>query len=840
MRLALFRVTEDEHKFLFSRHHLLLDRWSRAVLLKDLFAVYDALSGGREPILDVPRPYGDYIAWLAQQDTSAAENFWRTSLAGFTEPTGFAVERKTGRRIGAEEDYADQRIQLSEVATENLQTFARQHRLTLNTLVQGAWALLLSRYSGADDVVFGVTMAGRPTDLSGVESMVGLFINTLPMRVQAPATVSVLTWLRELQERQAALQQYEYSSLIDIEGWSEVPGGVPLFNSILVFENLPVSSSFQAGGGLEMQSDRGIGSITDYPITVLVMPGSRLTVQIVYERARFEKATISRMVGHLATLLENMAANPDQRLEEVLLLTESERRQILGEWNQTRVEDEKDRCIHELFAAQVEKTPDAVALVSGTERLTYRELNERANQLAHYLKQLGVGPEVLVGVFMERSVEMIVGLLGILKAGGAYIPLDPTYPLERLRFMVQDARLLVMLTQKRLSESLPGSDAKVVCMDRDWREIAHESTVNPVSEVGAGNLAYLIYTSGSIGEPKGVAIEHASTVAFINWARRTFSREELSGVLASTSICFDLSVFELFATLSCGGKVILAEDALQLPTLKAREEVKLINTVPSAMAELVRLGGLPQSLETVNLAGEPLRTELVRQIYQQPGVKRVYDLYGPSEDTTYSTFALRSPDQPATIGRPISNTRTYILDRSFQPVPVGVPGELYLGGAGLVRGYFGRPELTAERFVPDPFGPEPGQRLYQTGDLVRYADDGNIEYLGRADHQVKIRGYRIELGEIEAVISSQPGVRDTVVLARENEPGDKRLVAYVVPGLKDSGVEASADEGLQSEQLSRWQAIWDETYREKSSASDPTFNITGWNSSYTGQPIRRW
>lgn len=838
MRLALFRVAENEYKFLFSRHHLLLDRWSRALLLKDFFVIYDAMSEGRQPSLEPPRPYGDYIAWLAQQDATAAEDFWKDSLRGFAEPTPFVVDRRTDRAIGAEKEYADRRIQLSETVTENLQSFARQHRLTMNTLAQGAWALLMSRYSGAEDVVFGVTMAGRPAGFFGVESMVGLFINTLPLRVQVPPTAPVLTWLKDLQERQAELQQYEYSSLLDIHGWSDVPRSEPLFESIFVFENLPVGSSFQTSTGtLDMRSERGIGSITDYPLTVLVIPGSRLTVQMVFDRSRFEEATIDRMLGHLDILLASMVADPEQRLDEVLLLTESERRQILDTWNETKIEYEKDRCIHELFEAQVEKTPKAIALVGEDERLTYLELNQRANQLAHYLTKSGVGPESLVGVFMERSVEMIVGLLAILKAGGAYVPLDPTYPQERIRFTVDDARLSVVLTQERLAPSLPASAAEVVCVDREWQKITREVTANPINKATSGNLAYLIYTSGSTGKPKGVAIEHASVVAFLDWAQRTFSPEELSGVLASTSICFDLSVFEMFVPVSCGGKVILAEDALQLPILKAKAEVKLINTVPSAMAELVRLGGLPEALETVNLAGEPLRTSLVRQIYQQPGVKRVLDLYGPSEDTTYSTFALRASDQPATIGRPISNTRVYILDRALQPVPIGVAGELYLGGCGLVRGYFNRPELTAERFIADPFSVEPGQRLYRTGDLVRYASDGSIEYLGRVDHQVKIRGYRIELGEIEGVINEHPGVRETVVLAREDEPGDRRLVAYVVPGVKEAGIESALNETYQSEQVSQWQAVWDETYREEVSSPEPVFNIIGWNSSYTGKPI---
>ncbi|MEP6703341.1 MAG: amino acid adenylation domain-containing protein [Acidobacteriota bacterium] len=837
VRLALFRVADNEHKFLLSRHHLLLDRWSRALLVKDFFVIYDALSDGRQPILEPSRPYGEYIAWLAQQDTSAAESFWRKSLSGFLEPTSFVVDRKTDQTIGTEKEYSDRRIQLSESVTEKLQTFARQHRLTMNTLAQGAWALLLSRYSGTDDVLFGVTMAGRPAGLSGVESMVGLFINTLPLRVELTPTASVLTWLRDLQERQAALQQYEYSSLLDIHGWSDVPRSEPLFESIFVFENLPVGSSFQTGSGaLEMVSDRGIGSITDYPLTVLVVPGSKLHVQMVFDRSRFAEATVDRMLGHLTTILVSLVANPDQRLDELSLLTQSERRQILDEWNQTQVDYEKDRCIHELFEAQVEKTPEAIALVGEDERLTYLDLNQRANQLAHYLMGSGVGPESLVGVFMERSVEMIVGLLAIVKAGGAYVPLDPTYPQERIRFTVDDAGLSIVLTQERLAARLPASDARMVCVDRDWQKIRREPAANPVNKATSGNLAYLIYTSGSTGKPKGVAIEHRSVVAFLEWALGNFSREELDGVLASTSICFDLSVFEMFVPLSCGGKVILAEDALQLPTLKAKAEVKLINTVPSAMTELVRLGGLPNNLATVNLAGEPLRTSLVNQIYQQRGVRRVFDLYGPSEDTTYSTFALRSPDQPETIGKPISNTRTYVLDGHLQPVPIGVAGELYLGGAGLVRGYFDRPELTAARFIADPFSVEPGQRLYRTGDLVRYASDGSIEYLGRVDHQVKIRGYRIELDEIEMVINGHPGVRETVLLAREDEAGDRRLVAYVVPGLK-AGTESAVNEDYQSEHVAQWQSVWDETYREEVSSTDQAFNIIGWNSSYTGEPI---
>jgi amino acid adenylation domain-containing protein/FkbH-like protein len=458
------------------------------------------------------------------------------------------------------------------------------------------------------------------------------------------------------------------------------------------------------------------------------------------------------------------------------LLTETERHQILVEWNNTAKDYPHDLCLHQLIEAQVERTPEAVALILGTERITYRELNARANQLAHHLRGLGVGPELLVAICMERSVEMVIGLLAVLKAGGAYVPLDPSYPKDRLTFILEDARASVLLTQGRLMSELPPHQSRVLCLDTLDTEA--ESGQNPGAGATARNLAYVIFTSGSTGRPKGVAIEHGSVVAFAEWARTTFTAEELAGVMFSTSICFDLSVFELFVTLSCGGKVILAANALQLPVLPAVSEVTLINTVPSAMAELVRGDRLPPAVLTVNLAGEPLTALLVDKIYQNSSVRKVYDLYGPSEDTTYSTFALRTVGGIATIGRPIANTQAYLLDEQLQPVPIGATGEVCLGGKGLARGYLNRPELTAEKFVPNPFSRHAGARLYRTGDRARYFPDGNIEFLGRLDHQVKIRGFRIELGEIEAVLESTAGVRQAVVMARE-AAGQKKLVAYV-------------------------------------------------------------
>ena len=437
-----------------------------------------------------------------------------------------------------------------------------------------------------------------------------------------------------------------------------------------------------------------------------------------------------------------------------------------------------------LFAAQAERRSEAIAVSCRGETLTYGELAVRANQLAWYLRRHGVGPEVRVGVCVERSPAMVVALLGIVQAGGAYVPLDPGYPAARLRFMLTDAGVSVLVTETALTGTLGSYDGVVVCLDRD-AEIISRERAGPVPEsAGPDNLAYVIYTSGSTGMPKGVAVMHRSTVALLDWAREVFSPEELRGILASTSICFDISVFELFVPLCCGGRVILAENLLQLGTLPEANEIMLVNTVPSVLNGYLQVGRLPVSVRTVSLAGEPLPRALVQRLYEIPSIKSVFNLYGPSEDTVFSTFALssREDEHAPPIGRPVTNTDVYVLDKDLTPVPVGVVGELYIGGAGLARGYLGRPALTAERFIPHPYSTRPGARLYRTGDLVRYRPDGNLEFLGRGDHQVKVRGFRIELGEIEAALAKHPAVGACVVVAREDTPGEKQLVAYVVTG----------------------------------------------------------
>jgi amino acid adenylation domain-containing protein/non-ribosomal peptide synthase protein (TIGR01720 family) len=793
MRLNLIQLDAAAYQFIWSYHHLLLDGWSLPLVLKEVFDYYEAICQGKNLRHEPSSPYRNYIAWLQKQDLGQAEIYWQQKLQGFTAPTSLMVDKSL---IGQEQhsSYSEQEIYLPQTVTNALESFARRHQLTLNNLVQGAWAVLLSRYSGEADVVFGATVSGRPPTLVGVESMVGLFINTLPVRVIISENEELLPWLKDLQAQQVECEQYSYTPLVEIQNWSEIPRGMSLFESLVVFENYPVDASVQEqNGSLEVSGVRGMEQ-TNYPVTVLAIPGQELTVKMSYDTSRFEAATISRMLGHFQTLLEGFVTNQNQQLRELSLLTPDEQQQLLIEWNTTQTDYPQNLCIHELFAVQVKRTPDAVAIVFENQQLTYTELNHRANQLAHYLQSLGVKADVLVGICVKRSLEMVVGLLGILKAGGAYVALDPDYPQERLSYTLRDSQLSVLLTQEQLVDKLPQHQAQVVCLDENWQELAKFPTTNLQSFVQPTNLAYVLYTSGSTGKPKGVAIEHKSPVALITWAKEVFTPQQLAGVLASTSICFDLSVFELFVPLSWGGKVILAENALHLPTLPAAEQVTLINTVPSAISELIRVNGIPAGVSTVNLAGEPLQNQLVQQIYQQEAVKYVFNLYGPSEDTTYSTFALIPKGATVTpsIGRPISNTQAYILDQNLQPVPIGVPGELHLGGAGLARGYLNRPDLTQERFINSkfkiPYGNAKGvqnsklesERLYKTGDLARYLPDGNIEYLGRIDNQVKIRGFRIELGEIETILNENPAVFQAVVIAREDDPGVKRLVAYLV------------------------------------------------------------
>ncbi len=784
LRVGVVRMAEDDHIVPVTMHHIISDGWSMGVLIEEVAALYEAFSKGlSSPLADLPIQYADFTHWQRQwlqgEVLDAQLSYWKRRLQG--SPPMLELPTDNPRPPIQNYNGSTEFITLPLSLTDKLKKITRQEGATLYMTLLSAFKILLYRYTGQEDILVGTPIASR--NRVELEGLIGFFANTLVLRTDLSGNPNFQQTLGRVRER--VLEAYTHQDLPFEKLVEELQpkrslSHSPLFQVLFVFQNQPRAPIELTGLSL---NGVGIASGTaKFDLTLdMEESGEGLSAALEYNTDLFEAATIKRMLGHFHTLLEAIAANPENRISDLAMLAEGEQRQLLVEWNNTHAEYATDLCMHQLFEAQAEATPDATALIFGHERLTYRELNAHANQLANYLQRLGVGPESLVAIRMERSIEMVVGMLAVLKAGGAYVPLDLAYPRERLAFMLDDAQARVVLTQQRLIEGPADQPSQIVCVDSDWEKISAEDYSNPTSAVTPRNLAYVIYTSGSVGRPKGVAIEHQSAVTMLQWARDSFRAEQIEGVLASTSICFDLSVFELFVPLSWGGKVILAENALHLPALPAANEVTLVNTVPSAITELARINGVPPSVTTVNLAGEPLKNALVEQVYRQGMVKEVYNLYGPSEDTTYSTYTMieKETTEAVSIGRPIANTQVYLLDSNGQVVPVGVPAELHLGGDGLVRGYLNRPEMTAERFIPDPFSPLPGRRLYRTGDLARYRADGNIEFLGRLDHQVKIRGFRIEPGEVEAVLGQHPAVVESVVLAREDVPGDKRLVAYV-------------------------------------------------------------
>jgi amino acid adenylation domain-containing protein/non-ribosomal peptide synthase protein (TIGR01720 family) len=787
MRLGLVQCNEQRHYFFWSHHHVLLDGWSNSLIMQEVFTQYGALTQGNTAPIATPRPYRDYIAWLQGQDLAAAKAYWQKTLSGFTAPTSLGISLESKPRFELQAAYARHALIFSTEQTQVLQDFVKQQQLTLNTLVQGVWVLLLSRYSGEQDIVFGTTVSGRPAELSGVEFMVGLFINSLPVRVQVAPETHAVTWLKELFEQNQELRHYEYTPLVDIQGWSDVPRGTALFDSLLVFENYPIDAALTGTNGGVQHAGLVIENIatmdyTSYPLTVSAFPSDQFKLEITYDCQRFDDTAITRMLGHLQQLITAIVTQPNSRLYELSLLTASEYQQLVVANNATAMDyvGQVEGGMHHLFEQQVTKNPDAIALVFGTQSLSYEALNQRANQVAHYLLTLGIRPDNSVAVCMERSVEMIVAVLGILKAGGAYLPLDPNYPADRLAYMLNDAAPVVLLTNRRTNLGLYSDLTTIpqLMLDADSAILDQQSISNPAVSILPKHLAYIIYTSGSTGQPKGVMIEHCNALNFIEWAKQAFSFFVLEHTLFATSLNFDLAVYELFVPLSVGATVHLVQDLLAVNA--SLDTLTLINTVPSAMNALINSQPLPDSVHNVNLAGEPLKPALAERIFANSQVQTIANLYGPTETTTYSTWTTITKGQsfPAHIGRPIANTQIYILDAYLQLVPQGIAGEIYIGGAGVARGYLNRPDLTAERFLQDPFT-ENG-RMYKTGDLGRWLADGNIEYRGRNDFQVKIRGFRIELGEIEARLNACQGVREAVVMAREDNPDDKRLVAYLL------------------------------------------------------------
>ena len=1238
MRLSLFGCGENEFQFVWTFHHAVLDGRSFSMVLKEVFALYDAIRGGGSLQLPIPRPFEDFIEWLNRQNFQQSENFWRDRLKGFKSPTPLGVDRPVSVESHRPAGPGEKSIRLSLGATRALRELTDRHKLGLSVVLEGAWALLLSRYSGGDDVVFGVTRACRHSAIAGAEAIAGVFINTVPVRTRITAETRALDWLKSLREEQKLIRHHEHTPFSEIQKWSELPAGTQLFESILIFDHHTLDSALRSQGGEWTQRHFQVINQTNFPLTVYGFAEEQFLLKIEFDPRRFEPDAVERMLGHLQTLMEAMAANPNERLSALPLLTAGELHQLLVEWNQTQIDFPRDSCVHELFEAQAARTPDAVALVFEDQEMTWRELDRRANQLAVHLQMMGVEPDVLVGICVKRSLEMVVGLLGILKAGGAYVPLDPAYPPDRLVHMISDSRMPVIVTQQHLLPNLPEHEARVVCLDAfDSPEIdAGQSIHRVVEHPQSNNLAYVIYTSGSTGKPKGVMLIHRNVINFLTGMDQVLKPEAPGTWLAVTSISFDISVLEIFWTLTRGFKVVIQgegrnaaaetkendcsipgkmdfslfyfsgdegqnpqdkyrllmdgarfadENGLvavwtperhfhafgglypnpaitsaavaavtsriqiragsvvlplhnpirvaeewtvvdnlshgrvglsfasgwhsndfvfapdnyaerkkimfrQIETVRklwqgeavacrggdgsevsvkilprpvrrdvplwitasgspdtfriagemganvltnllgqtveevaekiaiyrrawhehghgtgagqvtlmlhtfverdmktVREKVRgpfteylktsvdLIQKASSAWSfaafarpdrrpvahgekidfkklnpedlqallehaferyfetsglfgtpthclklvnQLKRIGvdevaclidfgvdidsvlaSLPYLKELTQMANRPspARTDysipaqikrhqvthfqctpsLARMLVSEPESAAALDsireflvggeaitpslaaqlgklvggqvrnMYGPTETAVWSTTqVLPKTGGDIGIGRPLANTEIYVLDNSGRPVPIGLPGELFIGGEGVARGYLNRPELTAEKFVSHPFRQESGARLYRTGDLARYRADGSIEFLGRVDHQVKLRGHRIEVGEIEALLAAHPAVGECVVVATEDPAGEKRLAAYVVPRRGIVGERDQSPTGIE-ERLAQWQMIWDGAYGqsgtgqtkvpESKAAGAAPFNIAGWNSSYTGQPV---
>jgi amino acid adenylation domain-containing protein len=800
MRLALFQISKAQYQFVWTYHHALLDGHSRLLIVKEVFAFYEAFFRGEDLQIEQPRPYRAHIEWLLQQDISKAKGFWQQTLKGFSAPTSPIQDQVTDSVLDrGKVDMSEQDITLSKEDTSALKSLAQQHGLTLNTVLQGAWVLLLSRYSGSGDVVFGATRGCRHSSVKEAKDMVGLFINVLPIRVQVPPEMLLIPWLKEIRAQWIAMREYEQTSLLKIQEWSDVPPGTPLFESTHDFRYSSVESALREQGGNWKRRKFKILHQSNVPLLFHGFGETELLLRIKFNRNQFDITTIERMILHFQTLLEGMIANPLRRLKDLPLLTETERFQLLVDWNETQAAYPEDQCIHQLFEAQADRKPDAIAVVIEGKQITYRELHAQSNQLAHYLRKHLVGSEQVVGICMERSLEMIVGLFAILKAGGAYVALEPDFPRARLSFMLEDTKPGLLLTQERLLEKIPEYSKKVVCLDRDGKLFEDEPASNLAPVTTPEDLAYVMYTSGSTGKPKGILTSHRNVVQHLHDFIHRYSLSANDTVLQIPSFSFDASVRDFFGSLMAGARIVVvgndeAKDPSALVARIAENHVNCILSItPSLLTHLVEAGANMRNsfaaFRHISAAGEPLPMALCQRVQDVFGC-RVVNQYGPTECTLISSYHhvvdLDGKRNSALIGRPIANTQFYILDDHLNPVPVGVAGEAYIGGLGVARGYLNLPDLTAAKFIPNPFSNVPGDRLYKTGDMVRFLPDGTMEFLGRRDFQVKIRGVRIELGEVEATLCLHPSVSEAVLVAREDRPGDIRLAAYVVASPEES------------------------------------------------------
>ncbi|MCC5658523.1 amino acid adenylation domain-containing protein [Nostoc sp. XA010] len=854
LQVKLLWLDETQYILLLNMHHIVSDGWSIGVLIQEIAALYTAFTSNQpSPLPKLTIQYADFAYWQRQwlqgEVLEKQLDYWQKQLDDIsilnlpTDRPRLAVQTYQGAR---------QPLQLSKSLSEALLALGQQEGVTLFITLLAAFQVLLYRYTQQEDIAIGSPIANR--NRSEIEGLIGFFVNSLVLRTDLsgnPTFRELLSRVKDVALGAYAHQDLPFEKLVEELHPERNLNQNPLFQVVFALQNAPMSALELTGltlSPLPFDTETTRFDLEFHlwePNTkngLWVDNSEGISGFVIYSTDLFDDATITRMLGHFQTLLEAIVANPEQRIAQLSLLSQSEQHNLLVQWNNTQLNYPQDKCIHQLFEKVAEQNPDAIALVFGDDKLTYKDLNIRSNQLAHYLKKLGVKTEVLVGLCVERSFDMVIGMLGILKAGGAYLPLDPSYPSERLDFMLKDAQVSALLTHERWLERLENSNSNIICLDKACKIIAQEIEDNLPSEVAANNLAYVIYTSGSTGKPKGVQIEHRGLLNLVFWHQKAFAVSPLDRVTQIAGVAFDASSWEIWPYLSAGASIYIVDDEIRRSPEYLRDwlisQKITIAFLPTPIAEKVLLLDFPEdaALRILLTGGDKLNQYPLASHFFQ-----VYNNYGPTENTVVTTsghISVKNKDNLApAIGSAIANIQVYILDKYLQPVPIGVPGELYTSGDGLARGYLNRPNLTAECFISHSFTNKLKARLYKTGDLVRYRVDGNIEFLGRVDEQVKIRGYRIELGEIEAVLSQHPAVQQTVVIIHEDDE-EKRLVAYLVAKAEYSSEQENVElMQLQNEQVLQWQMLYDETYNQPAADSDPTSNFIGWNSSYTNQPI---
>lgn len=790
VRVSLVKLSDREHALFINLHHILADGLSISLLMKELDAGYRAFSSGAQPALPaLSVQYADFTVWERQQATTAERlaqlAFWKEQLKGNLS----LLELPWDKPRPAVQSFRGANVffEIPAPLCARLQAVAAAQDCTFFMVVLAAFSAMLHRYSGATDIVIGTPVANHT--MSEVQPLIGNFLNILALRCDVSGNPSFNQLLRAT--RDSALNAFShrevpFTQVVEQLHLPRDPSRNPIFQTML--QVLPRGDPNLADLAIrDFHFDLGFAQF-DFSMHLYEL-ATGYHGRLEYCTDLLNRETVERFAGHFLNLLQQIVADPEQTISTIPILSETERRQILVEWNATTVDYPQNVCLHHLIEAQTKRTPDAPAVVFENSQLSFRELDAKANQLAHFLQKHGIGADDLVGISIERSLELVIGLMGILKAGAAYVPIDPSYPQNRLAYMLEDSKVKVLLTQQTLLGKLPSHQAETICLDTEWNKIATESTAKPADRANAGNLAYMIYTSGSTGRPKGALNPHRGIVNRLLWMQDEYKLTSADSVMQKTPFSFDVSAWEFFWPLLTGARLVLAipgghQDPAYLINLICREKITVMHFVPSMLRAFLEAPDVERcvSLREVICSGEALPYELQESFYARLSSTRLENLYGPTEaavDVTYWACPRLSDRKIVPIGRPVANTQTYILDQHLNPVPVGLPGELHLGGVQVGLGYFNQPELTKEKFIADPFSPVPGARLYKTGDLARYLADGNIEYLGRIDHQVKIRGLRIELGEIESVLSQHPAVRESVVVAR-HEASDARLVAYLV------------------------------------------------------------